>query len=282
MPYRIASPPDPDPPDAEEAYVAVLRAQERRTKIGIGIGTIAFLALAALAVTRPPSRPEDPSVRIAASDRAWYDGRRLDARAAIATAQTRAADEQARFERGVRAAVGDGVEPRPELGACPVVLTQRSGSLHGRAFPLLVVDRVGIADALPSQAIAEMLADIRRAEAHIAAGRFDEASIYARALAAPDRLKSEVVVVTTKHVAPHVTGELRYEPGDLAGRAYLYHFASGAVERAADVEARSSETLTYSHPTAADVGESLGASLERDLDHRLESEIAASMKFRVR
>ncbi|HEY8073357.1 MAG TPA: hypothetical protein VIF62_04595, partial [Labilithrix sp.] len=85
MPYRIASPPDPDPPDAGEAYAAMLRAEERRTKILIGLGTVVFLTLSGFVMTRPASH-DDPASRIAASDRAWNDGRRIDARAAIAAA----------------------------------------------------------------------------------------------------------------------------------------------------------------------------------------------------
>jgi hypothetical protein len=279
MPYRIPAPPDPDPPEIEEPYVAALRGQERRARIGAGLFAAAFLGLAGVAIARPqPSSPrEDPGARIAAATRAWNDAQRLEARAGIGAAHERAKTEQVRFERAIRTAVDQGVGPRPDLGACPVTLERREGLFQGSSFPVLVVDHADAAAPIRSQAVAEFLADVGRAESHLEARRFDDASRGARALATHGRLRVEVVVVATKYQGPVVGNATRYSAGELAGRAYLYDFGAGAVLCAADVRATNSDAVSYASRSTV---ESLGYTLERDLHLRLESAIVDAMRFR--
>lgn len=281
MPYRVAAPPEPDPPDPEEAYVAELRAGERKSRALAGASAIAAVALGAAAFAIPHG-DATATVRLErlASER----------RAATATAdaRARAEGEQSRFEHALREAIGEGVGPRPELGACPVALPHPSGALGRRTFPLLVLANTEIGTSMPSQAVADLLADVRRAEQHLAAGRNEEAALYARALASPERLGVEVVLVTTTSRPPRVLAANEYEPGSVRGRAYLYRFADRRVICAAEVEAHSSRSIGYSYAPGLDALPSqtrdarMGAYLDEDMRRQLEIAIADAMVQRAR
>ena len=166
MPYRIPAPPEPEPLDVEEPYAAVLRAQCRNARNARIAGILVVVALAGGVAkvahsSSPPRRPVTEAVRI--------DG----ARVAIASARARAASAQLRFEATMREVITDDLTPRADLGACPIALPAASSVAAGRAaFPLLVVARSEVGETLPSQAVAGVLADVRRAEGHLAAGRF--------------------------------------------------------------------------------------------------------------
>jgi hypothetical protein len=276
VPYRIAAPPEPDPPDWEEAYVADLRAKERRSRVLAVAGVAAGVVIGAIGVAIPkPHHDVEP-----------FDKRQALAHTTLAMARERAASEQARFDAGVRAAIGAGVVARPDLGACPVTLPRRTGALHGAAFPLLVVNRADISSTLPSQAVAGLIADIHRAEMHVVAAHFEEASLYARALSRPDRLGHEVVFLASTWKKPLARNDDSYEPGAIAGRAYLYDFASGSVICAADVDAASSRTVGYvynegqSTPIAYGRERSLEVYVDEDLAKQLERVIADRMTSR--
>jgi hypothetical protein len=187
----------------------------------------------------------------------------------------------------VRAAIGEGAGPRPDLGACPTTLPRRQGALRGAAFPLLVIEHADLSATLPSQAIAGMLADVQRAETHVAGLRFEEASLYARALAQRDRLGTEVVFLASTWKRPRALGADSYEPGRIAGRALLYDFASGRVICAAEVEAASSKSVGYAYSYGAEVPiaygreRSMEAYVDDDLRTQLERAIADAMTFRA-
>ena len=53
--------------------------------------------------------------------------RELATTGTISWARFRASDEQERFAVAIRAAIASGIQPRPELGACPITLAQPTG-----------------------------------------------------------------------------------------------------------------------------------------------------------
>ena len=278
VPYRIAAPPEPDPPDVEHPYAAVLRRQRRRARLLAGVAVLLVGGGAAkIARSGPPPRRE--GVTEAA--------RAVGARAAIAGARARASDAQVRFEHGVRDAIGRDVGPRPELGRCPITLPAAPLAISQRsAFPLLVLERAEIKDTLPSQAVAEVLADVRRAEAHLAAGRYEEAVLYARALDRPERFGYDVVLVARAAKKPLARSGSEYDPGEIEGRAYVFDHASGTVICAGDVQAKSSQAIGYTFsdrvdaPARLGVAASMGDAIDEDLRVQTQRAVAAAVRWR--
>jgi hypothetical protein len=279
LPYRVPAPPPPEELETEEPYARVLRAQQRRARIAaivvgcaIGVGFVTAVARP-VAATTPV---EDATKR--------KETRRARAREAIASARSRATAEQERFAVVIRGAIASSYHPKPELGACPITLAQPSGI--GRPFPLVVVDRNDV-DALrvPSQAVAEVLSDIARAEEHLANDRYEEAMLYADALERPGRLVIDVVLVQDVNEAPKVTNESTFVPGKLAGNAYLYEVASHRVICMTHAEAANASSIGYAYaldgPTWRGASASLDATLARELRTSLERNIATSMTLRA-
>jgi len=235
--------------DVEEPYAAVLRAQRQNARI-VSMAIVVLLAGGIAKIARSQSPPRRP-----VTEAARLDG----ARVAIAGARARAASAQLRFETAIRDAINDDVTPRSDLGACPIALPAAASLAPGRpAFPLLTVERAEMDGTLPSQAVAGVLGDVRRAEAHLAAGRFEEAKLYARALDRPERFGYDVVLVARATKEPRALSGREYEAGEIAGRAYVYDFASDRVVCAGDVEAKSSKTIGYVYSDRSDTPPSLG------------------------
>lgn len=275
MPYRIAAPPAPEPPDAEHPYAALLQRERTRARLVAAATGAAVVALVLTALARPPRPPTPPRSDADRADRAVR---------AIDGARARSELEQTRFAAALAAALHDGTQPRADLGPCPVTLPEPAELTP--AFPLLVAAAHDTA-SLPSKAVAGLLEDVRRAEAHAVAGRFEEASLYGAALARPGRLSHEVVLVASTWRRPRVTSPASYEPGELEGRAYLYDFTSGTVPCAADVRARSSPRIGFAYATTADAPASLGkdarltASVDDDMNREIAREIARAMRHRA-
>ena len=249
-PYRIPAPPEPDTLDVEEPYAAVLRAQRQNARF-VSMAIVVLLAGGIAKVARSHSPPRHAAV----TEAARVDG----ARVAIAGARARAAAAQLRFEAAIRDAIKDDVAPRSDLGACPIALPAQASLASGRpSFPLLTVERAELDGTLPSQAVAGVLADVRRAEAHLAAGRFEEAKLYARALDRPERFGYDVVLVARATKEPRALSGREYEPGEIAGRAYVYDFGNNRVVCAGDVEAKSSKAIGYVYSDRSDTAPSLG------------------------
>ena len=279
MPYRISAPPDPEPQETEAPYASVLRSQRRRARL-VSLLVVIFCAAGLAKVARsgqapPPRRPPTEAKRLGG------------ARGAIASARARASAAQARFETGLREAIAEDVGPRPDLGACPATLPSASSLVNGRkAFPLLIVHRAELADTLPSQAIADVLADVRRAEGHLAAGRFEEATLYARALDQPERFGYDIVLVARASKEVRAISGSAFEPGEVEGRAYLFDFASGRVVCAGDVKARSSKAIGYVYSdrndTPASLGPvaSMGDAIREDIRLQTERAIVEAMRWR--
>lgn len=277
MPYRIPAPPEPEAIDLEHPYAAELRAQQRNARI-VSVVVVVFLAFGGAMVARShpaPRRPATEAMRI--------DGARL----AIAGARARAASAQLGFEATMREAILDDVVPRPDLGTCPIALPAATSLVSGRpAFPLLTVDRSELHGTLPSQAVAGVLADVRRAEAHLAAGHFEEAKLYARALDRPERFAYDVVLVARTAKKPRAVSGRVYEPGEIEGRAYLYDFSSGRVLCAGDVAARSSKEIGYVYSDRSDTPPSLGPvasmgdAIHEDIRLQTERAIVAALRWR--
>jgi hypothetical protein len=279
VPYRVSSPPDREPEELEDPYVAVLRRQRRRTRV-MSVAVVVLAGAGLVKVARSSEPPRDRAVRAEAA-------RIAGAREALASARARAEGAQARFEAGVREAIAQDVGPRGDLGACPVTLPPASSIVRGRAaFPLLTVRRDELGGRLPSQAVAEVLADARRAEAHLAAGRSEEATLYARALDRPERFAYDVVLVTEADKPVRALSGTAYEPGEIAGRAYLYDFASQRVVCAGDVRAQSSREVGYMYSDRDDTPPSLGPlasmddAIREDIRRQTEQAIRTALRFR--
>lgn len=278
MPYRVAAPPEPEPVETEAPYLAVLRGQRRRARlVSVLVAVFVAAGLAKVARSGPPPR------RAPLTEAARVDS----ARTAIVGARARAAASQSRFEKAVREAIEDGVVARPDLGACPVVLPAASSLVQGRpSFPLLTLDHEELAGTLPSQAVAGVLADVRRAETHLAAGRFEEAKLYARALDRPERFGYDVVLLARVAKKPQALSSREYEPGELEGQAYVYDFATGRVVCAGEITAKSSKAIGYVYSEGEDTPPSLGpvASMGNAIrdDIRLQTEraIVAAVRWR--
>jgi hypothetical protein len=272
VPYRVAAPPPPDPPEEEDAYVTTLRRRERRARTLAVLGFVASGLGIASALARPAPAPSKA--------RGVIEAERLDrARTALADARETARRTQETFEHAVRGAIGDDVVARPDLGPCPVRVPKPTSIGRSRTFPMLVLDRVEIAGALPSQSVAGVLADVRRAEVHAAAGRFEEASLYARALARPERYGWEVVLVARSSSKPKAVSGTAFEPGEIDGRAYLYDFGAREVVCAADVHVASSKAIGYTFSPASDAPPALAqqASLATAIDDDLHLQIARAV-----
>jgi hypothetical protein len=152
---------------------------------------------------------------------------------------------------------------------------------------MLTIERAEIRDTLPSQAVAEVLVDVRRAEAHLAAGRYEEAALYGRALDRADRFRFDVVLVARATKKPLARSGSEYEPGEIEGRAYLYDFASGRVICAGDVHAQSSPAIGYSFSNRSDAPARLGAlasmgeAIDEDIKKQTQRAVADAIRWRA-
>jgi hypothetical protein len=254
VPYRISTPPDPEPQEIEDPYAAVLRGQRRHARL-VSALVVIFCAGGLAKVAHSHQAPAPRKAPVTEATRLG------SARSAIASARARAAAQQAAFSSTMREAIAaDGAAPPAAAPTgCAVALPSGPSLVHGRpAFPLLVIGQDELGGAMPSQAIAEILADARRAEAHLAAGRFEEATLYARALDRPERFGYDVVLVTRANKPVRAISGNTFEPGEIEGRAYVYDFASGQVVCRADVHARSSRAIGYMYSDRNDTPPSLG------------------------
>lgn len=269
VPYRIPTPPEPEPPGEEEAYLVELARRQRRSRfVGIAgaVGVVAVLGTCALRPTRAegPPRPT-PAERFESADRA------------VNQARDRAWEAQATFEREMKRAIATPFDESTLPATCPMALPPAT-PFGRRSVPLLVIDED--AKALPSQSVAELLADIKRASVHLTTGSFEEATLYARALASPDRLRPEIVVVTHTFTKPRTSGQTTYEPGRLEGRAFLYDFSKQRVVCAGPLSVKSSKEIgfTYSPALDAPVGVSREGSLAYALDDDMQLQIAKTAR----
>lgn len=265
-PYRVHCPPEAEAPEVEHPYARVLRAQRIKTRLlAAGTLTAAAVALVAIASTRSANaqaRRAEVRARVTEVERE----RVATAKQAIEDARRRAHEAQARFEHGLEEARarGDGA-----LATCPP-----RGTLAGRKPTLSVVEDA--AHGLPSRIVDDVLADARRAEIHVDAGRFEDAAAYGRALSSPNRFGRELVVVARETKAPQVRSMTSYVPGEVTGRAYLWDFEEGRVLCAADVHATSSQEIGFSYLGAPDAKAESGrtsrlmATLSDDLTRAVE------------
>ena len=272
MPYRIASPP-PDPAaEGDHPYVAVLAAARRRTRIGAFVVISALLALPFLL----PRRTVEHDAR------AHFEKLDGQAHGAVEAARLRIAMEQEGFDRAVRrAALGDDPDRMPEI-ACDLRL-EGEEPRFGARFPVLVVDRKEISEKLPSQSLAMMLSDAEHAEHLSMVSRPAESIDWSNRLLGPGRLRQEIVLVTTTHVPAKAKSGGAYEPGRIAGTAYLYDFVTRKVICSGAVEATSSRSIGYAYATGADalpsagIEASMNATLEADLRKNVEHAIASHL-----
>ncbi len=283
MPYRIATPPPPEEPETEEPYAAVIRAQRRRARlmtVAIALCIVGGAAKVAHSGTTAGSRPTQPrndeAERIAA------------ARTAIESARMRARAAQARYDHGVRAAIGEDLGPRADLGTCPIALPAPTTLVKGRAaFPLVTIEHADLKEQLPSPTVAAVLADVARAEKHLAAGRWQEAKLYARALDRDDRFGWDVVLVAKSSKRPKAVTGGEFVAGELSGRAYLYDFASGRVVCAANIAVKSSKEIGYNFSDVPDAPAGLGPiammsdAIEEDMRLQVERAIVRELVVRA-
>lgn len=264
-PYRVPCAPETEAPEVEHPYVRVLRSQHRRARVlaAFAVVGVAF-AVAGFASSRSASadaRRASARARVSELER---ENTAL-ARNAVEVARSHVHATQQRFEQGMAAARarGDGA-----LAACtPDVLA-------GKKATVSVVEEA--AHGLPSRTVDEALADVRRAELHVTAGRLDTAAAYADSLTSGARYGHEIVVVAKAARTPKLTSTSSYEPGLVEGRAYLWSFQEGRVLCAADVRAESSHEVDFTYlgtPDAkAEAGRTsrLAVTLEEDLARAVE------------
>lgn len=296
-PYRIAAPLAPEPPDPVDAYEALLLARARRGRLVVALVACAFggLMVAALGEAHTPPSARRELARVRAEEAARVEA----AREIIASARARAASEQRRFEHAVRAATYDDADDAEaettlargpswralrEGAACRAPLPDPTALLRGRRGLSLVVARPG--EPVESPSAAAILADVQRAEYHLANGHRVDWLVYADALEATSvarRLRYDVALVTTSVKPPVRTTTSSYEPGRVEGRAYVYGFAEGRVVCAGEVHATSSRQVEYQYvpdvggsgwdgPLFAQ-GPSLSGSLGADLDLQVQRAI---------
>ena len=269
VPYRIATPPEPEPPGEEEAYLQELARRERRSRfvaVAGAVGIVALLGTCALRPTRaaPPPRPT-VAERVANAERA------------MAEARDRAREAQTVFEREMKQVVATPFDASMFPASCPVALPAAT-PFGRRSVPLLVV--ADDATSFRSQSVAELLTDINRASFHLVSGSFEEATLYARAMASPDRLRPEIVVVTRSFTKPRASSQTTYEPGRLEGRAFLYDFSKQRVVCAGPLSVKSSKEIGFTYSPAADapIGVSREGSLAYAVDDDMQLQIAKAAR----
>lgn len=261
-PYRIAATREPEPPDPADDYEAELRGGARRGRQrSLFAMVVAGLGVAAASMWRSPPPPPAPDP--AAAVRVELD--QVRAHAAAQRRKLIAAVEAAHARNA------EGTEP------CPTVLPEAT-RLHPRAFPFTIA--LGEPRTWASPSVDRVFADAARAEAHLVAGRALDGALHAKAVAASRHLTHEVVVVPDAFTPPVGKDARTFQPGEIAGRAYLYDFAAGRVTCAGDVYAKSSRRVEYTYadgaPTIAP-RRGLVSSLDVDLDVRLQRDIAESL-----
>jgi len=303
VPYRIAAPPPPDPLESEEPYAAVLRAGARRMRWTMAI--VAVLAIAGVCAARSVRQRLLP--RAASSAEGRTDARVARAREAVGRARAKARLAHHAFDTRVREAIGEGRQARAELGPCPVALpsppdpapggrppgygaegsTLTRSESNRRGFPLLVIERAALGTLLPSQSVTDVLTDVQRAEAHLHAGRYDDATLYAKALERSALLAYEVVLLVDSQTTPRAASMHEYVPGALEGRAYLYDFRTESVLCGGNVTVKSSPAVGYTHEIRRDTAAWFGAIgrmddvLQEDFRLQTEREVARAVRWRL-
>lgn len=276
MPYRLASPPEPTESD-DDPYVEVIRSQQRRTRlVAAAVGLTLFAALTT-ALARPRQR----------APRRNLEAERFEsARASIEDAKDRAREAQRRFEEATRAAIAERLEVGPGAngpGCGTRTLPVSEFSRSKPAFPMVMVTLSQLGDPIPSPTVAAILADVRRAEEHLRRGRYEEARLYAQALAREDRFGFDVVLLAKELTLPRVTSPSSYEPGAVRGRAYVYDFAEDRVVCNAEVRATNSRQIGYAYAITSDAPASLGqsarlrSSIDEDMEQRTERAVVAGL-----
>ena len=147
---------------------------------------------------------------------------------------------------------------------------------------------------LLSPSVARVMRDVVRAEELLANGRSVEGVLYAAALGPSSamplgaRLHQDVVVLADVLKAPTRTTPSSFEPGSISGRVLVYDFAEHRVTCVGEVTVESSRLIAYAYipgamigPVALNQGPSLSASLDVDLNRKLETAIASGPLFQL-
>lgn len=276
-PYRVPSPPEAEAPEADHPYEEVLRRQRRRTRLSVAgallAATIGLVAFARERAATAEARRAEVRARVTEAERE----RITTIRQSIDAARSRAHEAEAQFTRGIeeaRAKGDDALATCAHGTAAPASAAGNVARLGSRRFVLSVVEEA--AHGVPSRVVDEVLADARRAEIHLEAGRYEDASAYALALSSPARLGRELVVIAKKATPPQMTSLTSYVPGEVEGRAYLWDFREARVLCAADVHATSSREIGFTYAGAPDAKAESGRTtrlvetLEGDLSNAVE------------
>ncbi len=269
-PYRIAQAPEPEAPEEDDApFAAALRRRARRSQLAAAAcGVVIVMAVyAGMAHGKISS-----ASRWADAARAQEAARSAHTHAVLAKAERKANTAQKGFEDALRNAVATDALAGPArtitTSTCPVALPRETGIIRGRsAFPLVIASRTEVEDArVTSPTVALVRRDIEAAVAHDANSRSEVAAHYADALERAS-YRFDVVFVTDKRKDPAVTSTTSYEPGEAAGRVYVYDFGSQRIVCSGDVRATSSKELGYAYASEPDAPRALErrASLEATL-----------------
>ena len=275
-PYRIAATPEPEAPDPADAYEALLRERARRFRplvVG-GLGLAVAITTTAALGGRSPA-PRGPTF----DEQAAHEVER--ARIVLEDARAEAMNEQLRFADAFAASRTK--PPQMRATRC---------SVPTREAPMLVV-RADERELL-SPSVARVMRDVVRAEELLANGRSVEGVLYATALGPSSamplgaRLHQDVVVLADVLKAPTRTTPSSFEPGSISGRVLVYDFAEHRVTCVGEVTVESSRLIAYAYipgamigPVALNQGPSLSASLDVDLNRKLETAIASGPLFQL-
>lgn len=275
VPYRIATPPEPEPPGEEEAYLQELARRQRRSRfVGIAgaVGLVVGLGYCASRPTRAASPPKEASPAAVAA-------REAKAQAAIAQARDNAYAVQETFNRVMKVAIAQPLGALAE--PCPVALPAATPFAR-RSVPLLIAEETD--RSLPSQMVAEVLHDVDRAEQHLASYSFETATLYANALASPDRFRKEIVVVARSFTRPKASSPSAFDRGKLEGRVFLYDFAQAKVVCSGAITVTSSRQIGFTYSPAGDAPAAVGreGSLAHAVDEDMELQIAKAAREALR
>lgn len=288
-PYRTIATRDVKPSFEEaDAYEDRLRVWSRRSVHRTSIALFATIALTVIGALASYRHRRDAQTELT---KARASQRLADALAAVDESDRLIVEEQSRFESTLL----DILREQPPTQAlahtgnpCPIELP-KTASFGASPFSLLVVSH---GDSNVKSAALEPLAmRVRHAREQLEGGR-PQGLFLAKTLdGLPKQLTHEVVLVTTERRPARRVNTTTFEPGEVAGRAYVYDFNRHAVVCAGDIRAKSSEKIAYtfvpttavtvSSPAALDQNRSLASTLDVDLQMQVVNEIASGRLQRV-
>lgn len=190
---------------------------------------------------------------------------------ATAKEQAKTFDQQRRD--AITAAQGK-IEPRKDLGACPVEIStsllepsSAYGSRHAEneSGVQISLEVLGIWAGSPDELATKPGSMLKKFDLETSYLGDEPSALKRMHEAADTPWKPELVVLIDKKISPKITDDKTFEGGIALGRAYVYSFTDKAIVCAARFLAENSETVTVTMIDATHVAPGSIASLEGDL-----------------